>query len=305
MKLAVAALLAGSAAAFAPAQTSVARSTELNMSLKEDLGKAAVAVAFGLAVAAGPAQAITKSELNQLSYLQVKGTGLANRCPEVIGEDTISPKSGARLTEMCIEPKAWAVEEEIGKAGKTEKKFVNSKVMTRQTYTLDGIEGSLKSEGGKIVFQEQEGIDYAPTTVQLPGGERVPFLFTVKALKATGNGPSFKPGFQMGGDFTTPSYRTGLFLDPKGRVGTTGYDMAVALPGLQSGEAGDDAMFAENNKTFDITQGRIEMEVNKVNSEESEIGGVFVATQLGDTDMGSKVPKKILTKGIFYARVDQ
>jgi photosystem II oxygen-evolving enhancer protein 1 len=275
------------------------------MSLKEDLGKAAVAVAFGLAVAAGPAQAITKSELNQLSYLQVKGTGLANRCPEVIGEDTISPKSGARLTEMCIEPKAWAVEEEIGKAGKTEKKFVNSKVMTRQTYTLDGIEGSLKSEGGKIVFQEQEGIDYAPTTVQLPGGERVPFLFTVKALKATGNGPSFKPGFQMGGDFTTPSYRTGLFLDPKGRGGTTGYDMAVALPGLQSGEAGDDAMFAENNKTFDITQGRIEMEVNKVNSEESEIGGVFVATQLGDTDMGSKVPKKILTKGIFYARVDQ
>ena len=275
------------------------------MSLKEDLGKAAVAVAFGLAVAAGPAQAITKSELNQLSYLQVKGTGLANRCPEVIGEDTISPTSGARLTEMCIEPKAWAVEEEIGKAGKTEKKFVNSKVMTRQTYTLDGIEGSLKSEGGKIVFQEQEGIDYAPTTVQLPGGERVPFLFTVKALKATGNGPSFKPGFQMGGDFTTPSYRTGLFLDPKGRGGTTGYDMAVALPGLQSGEAGDDAMFAENNKTFDITQGRIEMEVNKVNSEESEIGGVFVATQLGDTDMGSKVPKKILTKGIFYARVDQ
>jgi len=304
MKLAVAALLAGSAAAFAPAQTSVARSTELNMSLKEDLGKAAVAVAFGLAVAAGPAQAITKSELNQLSYLQVKGTGLANRCPEVIGEDTISPKSGARLTEMCIEPKAWAVEEEIGKAGKTEKKFVNSKVMTRQTYTLDGIEGSLKSEGGKIVFQEQEGIDYAPTTVQLPGGERVPFLFTVKALKATGNGPSFKPGFQMGGDFTTPSYRTGLFLDPKGRGGTTGYDMAVALPGLQSGEAGDDAMFAENNKTFDITQGRIEMEVNKVNSEESEIGGVFVATQLGDTDMGSKVPKKILTKGIFYGRVE-
>ena len=238
-------------------------------------------------------------------YLQVKGTGLANRCPEVIGEDTISPKSGARLTEMCIEPKAWAVEEEIGRAGKTEKKFVNSKVMTRQTYTLDGIEGSLTSEGGKIVFQEQEGIDYAPTTVQLPGGERVPFLFTVKALKATGNGPSFKPGFQMGGDFTTPSYRTGLFLDPKGRGGTTGYDMAVALPGLQSGEAGDDAMFAENNKTFDITQGRIEMEVNKVNSEESEIGGVFVATQLGDTDMGSKVPKKILTKGIFYARVDQ
>merc|ERR1712151_1444215 len=122
---------------------------------KDDLanaGKIALAGAVAVGVAAAPAQAITKSELNQLSYLQVKGTGLANRCPEVIGEDSITPKSGSRLVEMCIEPKAWAVEEEIGKAGKTEKKFVNSKVMTRQTYTLEGIEGSIKTDGRNIVF---------------------------------------------------------------------------------------------------------------------------------------------------------
>jgi photosystem II oxygen-evolving enhancer protein 1 len=277
------------------------------MSLKDDLanaGKVALAGAAALSIMAQPAQALTKSQINELTYLQVKGTGLANRCPEVIGEDSITPKSGQKLVEMCIEPKAWAVEEEIGKGGKTEKKFVNSKVMTRQTYTLDGVEGVLSSEGGNIVFKEKEGIDYAATTVQLPGGERVPFLFTVKDLVAKGNGGSFKPGFQMGGDFSVPSYRTGLFLDPKGRGGTTGYDMAVALPGLQSGEEGDDDLFKENNKTFDVTTGRIEMEVNKVNAAEQEIGGVFVATQLGDTDMGSKIPKKILTKGIFYARVD-
>jgi photosystem II oxygen-evolving enhancer protein 1 len=280
----------------------------MHMSLKDDLasiGTAAVvgALAFGFATPQ-PAAAITKAELNQLTYTQVKGTGLANRCPEVIGEDSITPKSGSRLVDMCIEPKAWAVEEEVGKAGNTEKKFVNSKVMTRQTYTLDGIEGRLDTSGGSIVFKEEEGIDYAPTTLQLPGGERVPFLFTVKELVAKGSGGSFKPGFQMGGDFSTPSYRTGLFLDPKGRGGTTGYDMAVALPGLQSGEEGDEELFKENNKTFDVTTGRIEMEVNKVNAAEQEIGGVFVATQLGDTDMGSKVPKKILTKGIFYARVE-
>jgi photosystem II oxygen-evolving enhancer protein 1 len=269
----------------------------------KDAGKAALAGAVAFGIAAAPAQAITKAQLNELSYLQVKGTGLANRCPEVIGEGSITPKSGQKLVDMCIEPKAWAVEEEVGKAGKTEKKFVNSKVMTRQTYTLDGIEGVIENSGS-IVFKEKEGIDYAATTVQLPGGERVPFLFTVKDLVAKGNGGSFKPGFQMGGDFNTPSYRTGLFLDPKGRGGTTGYDMAVALPGLQSGEEGDDELFGENNKVFDITQGRIEMEVNKVNTEEQEIGGVFVATQLSDTDMGSKVPKKILTKGIFYARVE-
>jgi photosystem II oxygen-evolving enhancer protein 1 len=298
--------LIASASAFAPVP-SASRSTQLQMALKDDLanaGKVAVAgaIAFGLATA--PANALTKSQINELSYLQVKGTGLANRCPEVVGEDTIKPTSGQKLVDMCIEPKAWAVEEEVGKAGKTEKKFVNSKVMTRQTYTLDGIEGTLTTSGGNIVFNEKEGIDYAPTTVQLPGGERVPFLFTVKELVAKGNGDSFKPGFQMGGDFNVPSYRTGLFLDPKGRGGTTGYDMAVALPGLQSGEEGDDDLFKENNKTFDVTTGRIEMEVNKVNAEEQEIGGVFVATQLSDTDMGSKVPKKVLTKGIFYARVE-
>lgn len=308
MKFAAAATLAftASASAFAPAPA-VHRNTALQMSLKDDLvnaGKVALAGAAALSIMAQPAQALTKSEINELTYLQVKGTGLANRCPEVIGEDSITPKSGQKLVEMCIEPKAWAVEEEIGKGGKTEKKFVNSKVMTRQTYTLDGVEGILSTEGGNIVFKEKEGIDYAATTVQLPGGERVPFLFTVKDLVAKGNGGSFKPGFQMGGDFSVPSYRTGLFLDPKGRGGTTGYDMAVALPGLQSGEEGDDDLFKENNKTFDVTTGRIEMEVNKVNAAEQEIGGVFVATQLGDTDMGSKIPKKILTKGIFYARVD-
>jgi photosystem II oxygen-evolving enhancer protein 1 len=305
MKIAALTLaLVASASAFAPSTTAPSGSA-LKMSLKDDLmnaGKVALAGAVAVGIAAAPAQAITKSELNELSYLQVKGTGLANRCPEVVGEDKISPKTGQRLVDMCIEPKAWAVEEEIGKGGKTEKKFVNSKVMTRQTYTLDGIEGSL-DVADKITFKEEEGIDYAPTTVQLPGGERVPFLFTVKDLVAKGSGKDFTPGFQMGGDFTTPSYRTGLFLDPKGRGGTTGYDMAVALPGLQSGEEGDDDLFKENNKTFDVTKGRIEMEVNKVNAEEQEIGGVFVATQLGDTDMGSKVPKKILTKGIFYAKV--
>jgi len=302
MKIAIGSLaLIASASAFAPASTN-SRSTQL-CALKDDLAKAALAGAVAVGIAASPAQALTKSQINELSYLQVKGTGLANRCPEVVGEGSIAPKSGQKLVDMCIEPKAWAVEEEIGKAGKTEKKFVNSKVMTRQTYTLDAIEGALAADGSSITFTEQEGIDYAPTTIQLPGGERVPFLFSVKDLVAKGTGSAFKPGFQFGGEFNTPSYRTGLFLDPKGRGGTTGYDMAVALPGLQSGQEGDDELFGENNKVFEVTKGRIELEVNKVNADEGEIGGVYVATQLSDTDMGSKTPKKVLTKGIFYARV--
>lgn len=126
----------------------------------------------------------------------------------------------------------------------------------------------------------QDGIDYAATTIQ-SNYERIPFLFTVKDLvaKASAGGNQVKPGFQMGGGFRTPSYRTGLFLDPKGRGGSTGYDMAVALPGLQSGVEGDAEMFKENNKVFDVTDGNIEFEVNNVDKEAGEIGGACLLSR--------------------------
>jgi photosystem II oxygen-evolving enhancer protein 1 len=91
----------------------------------------------------------------------------------------------------------------------------------------------------------------------MPGGERVPFLFTVKNLVAEGKGDTFKPGFEFGGKFKVPSYRTGLFLDPKGRGTTTGYDQAVALPGAQNGQASNDALFKENNKKFEVLDGEV------------------------------------------------
>ena len=62
---------------------------------------------------------------------------------------------------------------------------------------------------GSVSVEETDGIDYAAVTVQLPGGERVPFLFTVKELAGKGNLAQF------GGDFVVPSYRGSSFLDPK------------------------------------------------------------------------------------------
>merc|ERR1719479_796157 len=105
--------------------------------------------------------------------------------------------------------------------------FVTTKLTTRQTYTLAFIEGSLK--GNPISFQEEDGMDFQATTVKLPDGEYVPFLFSMKALQAKGSGSEFKPGFTWGGEFEVPSYRTGGFLDPKGRGMYTGYDQAVAF----------------------------------------------------------------------------
>ena len=177
--------------------------------------------------------------------------------------------------------------------------------MTRQTYSLDGVSGTVEVKDGKAVFTEEDGIDYAATTVQLPvNRERVPFLFSIKNLVAQGNGAAIKPGFEMGGETTIPSYRTGLFLDPKGRGTTTGYDFAVALPSLQNGVEGDKELFNENNKKFDVLKGRVEFAVTKVNSEEGEFSGVFVSNQPGDTDMGGKKPKNILAKGSFYGHIE-
>jgi photosystem II oxygen-evolving enhancer protein 1 len=259
---------------------------------------AALGLALGI-YAAEPAKAITAEQFSQLTYQQVKGSGLANRCPTVESSGTSIPvKPGSRLKNVCFEPKSFAVEFDTDKG----KEFATTKLTTRQTYTLAFIEGAL--EPNPITFTEQDGMDFAATTVKLPDGEYVPFLFTVKELVAKGEGSEFKPGFTWGGEFSVPSYRTGGFLDPKGRGMYLGYDQAVALGAAQSdGDSGQDALFKETNKVFDIGKGAIEMEVNKVNADLGEIGGVFVSKQPSDTDMGAKAPRTILLKGIFYGKV--
>jgi len=261
-----------------------------------------VGAALGLlfsVVASTPARAITAEQFSQLTYSQVLGSGLANRCPTVnqVG-NSVKVTKGQRMKNFCLEPKSFAVEAETDKG----KEFVTTKLMTRQTYTLAFMEGSMDTN--PIRFQEEDGMDFAATTVQLPDGSRVPFLFTCKQLLAQGDGSEFTPGYTWGGEFNVPSYRTGGFLDPKGRGMYTGYDQAVALPAAQAdGKEGQDELFKETNKVFDIGKGAIEMEVNKVNEELGEIGGVFVSKQPGDTDMGARAPRTMLMKGIFYGKI--
>merc|ERR1712216_1041999 len=157
-----------------------------------------------------------------------------------------------------------------------------------------GVNGPLEDKGG-LTFTEKDGIDYAPATVQLPGGERVPFMFTVKELVAKTSDKSISAGTEF----------SGTFLDPKGRGGTTGYDMAQALPGMEAdGAEGQAELAGETNKVFQVTDGSIEFAVNKVDESSGEWSGVFVSEQLSDTDMGSKAPKKVLIKGIISGKVD-
>ena len=115
MKFIVLALAMGSAAAFAPMRAPAAR-TAVQMSAAEDGAKAtaaALAAALAMGAMAPPAQAITAAERAQLSYLQVKGTGLANRCSTAVGGDSLEVKSGAQIVDLCLEPKAFFVEESV------------------------------------------------------------------------------------------------------------------------------------------------------------------------------------------------
>lgn len=305
--------VAASATAYMPAvpqgravagRTSSPAMTESWQTKAQSVGLAA-ALAFGAATQAqaGP---FTRSEIASLTYEQVKGTGLANTCPtvEAGGKTSLKLNGKNKIDEFCLEPTSFQVlEDKLTKAGVVTE-AVNTKVTTRQTYVLTGIEGDLVQRDGKLAFIEKDGIDYAPTTVQLPGGERVPFLFTVKNLvaKADSSPGAIEPGLKLAGNFKVPSYRTGLFLDPKGRGTTTGYDQAIALPALQAG--GDESLFNENNKKFDVLGGSIELKVTDVNEELGEIGGVFVHKQPSDTDLGSKAPKEVLLKGNWFATVN-
>merc|ERR1712137_1463162 len=194
------------------------------------------------------------------------------------------------MQKMCLEPTSFTVKEEDS----TE--FVKTKLMTRLTYTLDEISADFKvGSDGSVAFSEKDGIDYAAVTVQLPGGERVPFLFTVKQLAAKGNLAQF------GGDLNVPSYRGSSFLDPKGRGGSTGYDTAVALPA----RGDDEGLAKENSKNTAALKGSIVLSAAKVDPATGEIAGVFQSIQPSDTDLGAKPPKDVKITGLWYARLSK
>jgi photosystem II oxygen-evolving enhancer protein 1 len=264
-----------------------------------------LAVCVGVAtMVATPALAGVRDQ--SLTYDDIVGTGLANTCPQLEetsrGSIPLERGQSYQLTDLCMQPISYAVKEETGNARKPSE-FVPGKLMTRKTSSLDSVSGTLKvNEDGSLTFTEEDGFDFQASTVQMPGGERFPFLFTIKGLVAKTesglNGVTSSTDFE--GDFRVPSYRTSNFLDPKGRGLATGYDSAVAL----LAQAGDEGELArENIKKFDVGKGHVSLQVSKVDGRTGELGGTFESIQPTETDMGSKKPTDIRIRGIFYAKV--
>jgi len=267
-----------------------------------EAGKVAAVSLAAAALVTLPADAapkrLTFDELQSNTYMDLKGTGIANQCPKLDTgvEGFAFPAGQYRYKKLCLEPTSFTVKSESPFKG-GEESFQKTKLMTRLTYTLYEIEGQLSvAKDGTVSLTEEDGIDYAAVTVQLPGGERVPFLFTIKELAASGTPDAIT------GDFLVPSYRGSSFLDPRGRGASQGYENAISLP---AGGAGDDEeLEKENIKNAASSSGTITLSVAKSDVSTGEIVGIFTSLQPSDTDLGAKVPKDVKIEGIWYAQLE-
>jgi len=262
--------------------------------------------AICLSVLTACSEAPTATSNIPLTYDEIRNTGLANSCPQVDetrrGQIPLEPGVSYKLVDLCMEPTSFFVKQGSTNQRK-ESEFIAGKSLTRYTTSLEQVSGDITlQDDGSLVFDEKLGMDFQPITVLLPGGDQIPFLFTIKGLNAKS-----QPGLSaittstdFVGDFRVPFYRTSNFLDPKARGLTTGYDNAVALPA----RADSTDLSRENVKAFDVGKGTISLQISKVDSKTGEVGGTFISEQPSDTDMGTAAADDVRLQGVFYGRIE-
>ncbi|MEH2324559.1 MAG: photosystem II manganese-stabilizing polypeptide [Nostoc sp.] len=263
-----------------------------------------LALCLGLITACSDAPATSSRDV--LTYDQIRGTGLANKCPQLAetsrGSIPIDSSQSYTIKELCLEPTSFFIKEEPANK-RQQAEFVAGKLLTRYTSTIDQVQGNLKiNPDNSLTFVETDGLDFQAITVQLPGGERVPFLFTIKNLVAQTQPSlsSINTSTDFEGTFKVPSYRGAAFLDPKGRGVVSGYDNAVALPA----QADDEELTRTNVKRAENLNGKISLQIAKIDSSSGEIAGTFESEQPSDTDLGAGEPKEVKIRGLFFARVE-
>lgn len=241
-----------------------------------------------------------------VTYDDIRGTGLANNCPQLAettrGAIPLDSSLSYTLKDVCLQPTTFFVREESANK-RLASEFVPGKLVTRYTSSLEQIQATLTiGEDKSLTLTEDDGIDFQPITVQLPGGERVPFLFTIKELvaKSQPGVDSLNTSTDFEGEYKVPSYRGAVFLDPKGRGVASGYDNAIALPA----ESDSEQLIRANVKRTETLKGKISLQIAKVDSSTGEIAGTFESEQPSDTDLGAADPKDVKIRGVFYGRVE-
>ncbi|MDY6939460.1 MAG: photosystem II manganese-stabilizing polypeptide [Cyanobacteriota bacterium] len=265
---------------------------------------ALIALCFGFLAACSQVPDVKLSD-QPFTYDQIKDSGFANFCPQLRdnarGSIPIDKSQSYSLVEICVQPTSFFVKEEA-RSKRAEAEFIAAKPLTRYTTSLNQVSGDIVfNDDGSLTFVEKAGMDFQPITVQLPGGEQVPFFFTMKNLIAQTE-PDLEvinTSTDFEGDYNVPSYRGASFLDPKGRGEASGYDNAVALPA----QADEEDYIRSNVKRTTVRQGHMTLQVAQINSETGEIAGVFESDQPSDTDLGAQDPLEVKVRGIFYAQL--
>ncbi|ACA98279.1 MULTISPECIES: photosystem II manganese-stabilizing polypeptide [Cyanophyceae] len=266
---------------------------------------AILALCIGVLTACSEAPDAATVDVKQLTYDEILNTGLANSCPQIAnftrGTIPIAPNETIEFSDLCLEPQTYFVKEEpLNK--RREAEFIEGKPLTRYTSSLEQMTGKIKADSeGLLTLVEEDGIDFQPITVQLPGGDQVPFLFTIKNLVAQTSTPSdsINTSTDFIGEFRVPPYRGAVFLDPKARGTASGYDNAVALPS----QADEEELTRANIKQYESRTGEISLQIAKIDEKTGEIAGTFESEQTSSTDMGAEDPEEVRIRGIFYARL--
>ena len=107
-----------------------------------------------LTACSGDAKAVDRANL---TYDDIHNTGLANDCPTVPesarGSIALSGDARYQLRDMCFHPSKVAVKgEPVNK--RQEAQFVDGRILTRYTSSLDSVYGDLTLEGDGLRFRE-------------------------------------------------------------------------------------------------------------------------------------------------------
>ena len=258
---------------------------------------------FVCTACSGSGEAAQRSGAN-VTYDDIRNTGKANDCPTISdsarGSIPLSVGGKYELKEMCMHPlRVFAKEEPTNRRQVAQ--FVEGKILTRYTSSLDEVFGDLEVSEDGLHFLEKGGIDFQAITVLVPGGEEFPFTFSSKSLDALAEGNSITTSTDFEGKYRTPSYRTSNFIDPKGRALTTGVEYAQGLIAL-GGDAKE--LESENTKRYIDGVGTMSLSITSVDPETGEFAGVFTAIQPSDSDMGGREPVDIKITGDLYGRVE-
>ena len=279
-------------------------------SLSAANGRALLAVVLALCLAffttacSGDSEAVQRGGSN-VTYDDIHNTGKANDCPTIgdsaRGSIPLTAGGSYELREICMHPVQVYAKEEP-KNIRQQAEFVEGKILTRYTSSLDSVFGDLKVTESGLQFQEKGGIDFQPITVLVPGGEEFPFTCSSKNLQATADGSALTTSTDFNGTYRTPSYRTSNFIDPKGRALTTGVDYPQGLMAL----GGDyEELESENVKRYIDGTGIMSFSITKIDPETGEFGGVFTAIQPSDSDMGGREIVDVKISGEVFGRLEE